>query len=109
MLAREQRSVPESDATPALESTRPDEPSTKGEAQGQAWRLRGGTAVLALLRHAYASMLATDLALPATTLARLTGHADAGFTLRVYARDGRDEAAVVGDVLLRAARAGIGA
>jgi integrase len=62
-----------------------------------------------LLRHAYASMLATDLALPATTLARLTGHADAGFTLRVYARDGRDEAAVVGDVLLRAAGAGIGA
>ena len=45
------------------------------------------------LRHSFASMLATDLELPATTLARLTGHADAGFTLRVYARDGRDEAA----------------
>ncbi len=44
------------------------------------------------LRHSFASMLATDLELPATTLARLTGHADAGFTLRVYARDGRDEA-----------------
>ena len=27
------------------------------------------------LRHSYASMLATDLDLPATTLARLTGHA----------------------------------
>ena len=43
------------------------------------------------LRHSYASILATDLELPATTLARLTGHADAGFTLRVYARDRRDE------------------
>ena len=61
------------------------------------------------LRHSYASMLATDLELPATTLARLTGHTDAGFTLRVYARDGRDEAAVVEDVLARAAGAGIGA
>ena len=60
------------------------------------------------LRHSFASLLATDLELPATTLARLTGHADAGFTLRVYARDGRDAAAVVGDVLARAARAGIG-
>jgi integrase len=57
------------------------------------------------LRHSFASMLATDLELPATTLARLTGHADAGFTLRVYARDGRDEAAVVEDVLGRAAAA----
>jgi hypothetical protein len=53
-------------------------------------------------------MLATNLELPATTLARLTGHADAGFTLRVYARDGRDEAAVVGDVLARASAANIG-
>jgi hypothetical protein len=35
------------------------------------------------------AMLATDLELPATTHARLTGHADAGFTLRVYARDER--------------------
>lgn len=53
-------------------------------------------------------MLATDLELPATTLARLTGHADAGFTLRVYARDGREEATVVEDVLARASEAGIG-
>ena len=30
------------------------------------------------LRDSYASILATDLELPATTLARLTGHADAG-------------------------------
>ena len=37
----------------------------------------------------------------------LTGHADAGFTLRVYARDGRDEATVVEDVLARASAAGI--
>jgi integrase len=60
------------------------------------------------LRHSWASMLATDLELPATTLARLTGHADAGFTLKVYARDARDEAAVVEDVLARASGAGIG-
>ena len=61
------------------------------------------------LRHSFASMLATDLELPATTLARLTGHSDAGFTLRVYARDGRDESAVVEEVLGRAATAGVGA
>jgi integrase len=59
------------------------------------------------LRHSFASMLATDLELPATTLARLTGHADAGFTLRVYARDSRDDAALVEDVLARANGAGI--
>jgi hypothetical protein len=51
------------------------------------------------LRHSFASMLATDLELPATTLALLTGHADAGFTLKVYARDGRDETTVVEAVL----------
>jgi integrase len=60
------------------------------------------------LRHSFASLLATDLELPATTLARLTGHADAGFILRVYARDRRDDAAVTADVLLRAAGAGVG-
>jgi len=54
-------------------------------------------------------MLATDLELPATTLARLTGHADAGFTLRVYARDERKSDAVVKDVLARASGAGVGA
>jgi integrase len=60
------------------------------------------------LRHSFASLLATDLELPATTLARLTGHSDAGFTLRVYARDSRDEAAVTADVLARAAGVGVG-
>lgn len=60
------------------------------------------------LRHSFASLLATDLELPATTLARLTGHTDAGFTLRVYARDRRDETAVVSDVLARASGAGVG-
>ena len=60
------------------------------------------------LRHSFASMLATDLQMPATTLARLTGHTDAGFTLKVYARDSRDDAAVVEDVLARAAGARIG-
>ena len=59
------------------------------------------------LRHSFASMLATDLELPATTLARLTGHADAGFTLKTYARDSRDAAAMVDDVLKRATGAGI--
>jgi integrase len=49
-----------------------------------------------------------DLELPATTLAQLVGHADAGFTLSVYARDGRDTSTVVADVLERAARAGVG-
>ena len=61
------------------------------------------------LRHSFASMLATDLELPATTLARLTGHADAGFTLKVYARDERTPQTVVADVLARAAGAGVGA
>ena len=72
-------------------------------------RLDGGAERLSWhpLRHSFASLLATDLALPATTLARLTGHSDAGFTLKVYARDGRDEAAVVDDVLSRAAGAGV--
>lgn len=59
------------------------------------------------LRHSFASMLATDLELPATTLARLTGHADAGFTLRVYARDKRSDAAIVEQVLARAAEGGV--
>jgi integrase len=61
------------------------------------------------LRHSFASMLATDLELPVTTLAELVGHADAGFTLKVYARDGRDERAMVADVLSRAIGAGVGA
>jgi integrase len=60
------------------------------------------------LRHSFASLLATDLELPPTTLADLIGHADAGFTLRVYARDTRDTAAVVSDVLARANEAGVG-
>lgn len=60
------------------------------------------------LRHSFASLLATNLELPATTLARIVGHADAGFSLRVYAKDARDESAVVSDVLQRAAAAQIG-
>lgn len=59
------------------------------------------------LRHSFASLLATDLQLPPTTLAQLIGHANAGCTLRVYARDTRDPAAVVADVLARAAGAGV--
>jgi integrase len=60
------------------------------------------------LRHSCASLMATDLELPATTLAALIGHSDASFTMRVYAKDSRDTAAVVEDVLARAASAGIG-
>jgi integrase len=59
------------------------------------------------LRHSYASALATS-GLAATTLARITGHSDPGFTYRVYARDARDDAAVTADVLARAASAGFG-
>jgi integrase len=59
------------------------------------------------LRHSCASAHATG-GLAATTLARITGHSDPGFTYRVYARDGRDEAAVVADVLDRAEKAGFG-
>lgn len=75
-----------------------------------AAKLSGGDERLSWhsLRHSFASMLATDLELPATTLARLTGHADAGFTLKVYARDERKPETVVSDVLARAANAGVG-
>jgi integrase len=59
------------------------------------------------LRHSWASALATS-GLPATTLARLAGHADAGFTLRVYASDPRDDEAVAASVLALAEEAGFG-
>jgi integrase len=59
------------------------------------------------LRHSWASALATG-GLAATTLARVTGHSDPGFTYRVYARDARDDAALVADVLARAEGAGFG-
>ena len=52
--------------------------------------------------------MATRLAHAAATRRVEVGHADAGFTLRVYARDARDTAAVVEDVLARAATAAIG-
>jgi len=61
------------------------------------------------LRHAFASLCATDLDLPATTLARLIGHTNAGYTLKVYARDGRSDATVAKDVHDRARSAGLGA
>ena len=43
----------------------------------------------------------------ASAMAKIVGHADAGFTLRLYAKDGRDDAALTADVLDRAARAGV--
>jgi integrase len=57
------------------------------------------------LRHSCLSALATG-GLAATTLAEIAGHTDPSFTLRVYARDGRDPAELVADVLDRAAGAG---
>jgi hypothetical protein len=45
---------------------------------------------------------------PATTLAQLVGHADPGFTMKAYARDAREPAAVAKDVLARAAGSGVG-
>jgi hypothetical protein len=77
-------------------------PAMPGPTAGIPRSAIASTAVLS-----FASMLATDLELPATTLAQLVGHADAGFTLKVYARDGRDTATVVSDVLDHAERAGI--
>jgi integrase len=55
------------------------------------------------LRHSFASYLVTELELAPTTAAEILGHADPSTTLRLYARDARDEAAVVTDVLARAA------
>ena len=53
------------------------------------------------LRHSFGSYLATELELPATTVARIMGHADAGFTLRAYARDARSDVDLTADVLAR--------
>ena len=61
------------------------------------------------LRHSAGSILATELNLPITSVARILGHKDASFTLRCYARDARDDATVVSDVLARSADSGIGA
>jgi hypothetical protein len=47
------------------------------------------------------------LEVPSTTLARIIGHADAGFTLKLYARDARNDATIAADMLARAKRAGI--
>lgn len=53
------------------------------------------------LRHSFGSYLATELELPPTTVARIMGHADAGFTMRVYATDARSVADLTADVLAR--------
>jgi integrase len=60
------------------------------------------------LRHSYLSLIATDLEVAGTTLARVAGNTDAGFTMRVYARDARSTEALVSDVLGRARNAGVG-
>ena len=59
------------------------------------------------LRYAFASAMATELQVASTTLAKIVGHEYAGFTLRLYAKDARDDAALTADVLDRAARAGV--
>jgi integrase len=60
------------------------------------------------LRHSFLSIAATTLDLPDTTLARIAGHANPAITMRLYARDRRDQGAVNEDVLSRAAVAGFG-
>jgi integrase len=57
-------------------------------------------------RHTFVSLAATNLDVPDTTLARLAGHANAAVTMRLYARDRRDQAEMNRDVLARAAQAG---
>jgi hypothetical protein len=54
------------------------------------------------------SIAATDMGLPATTLAAIAGHADPATTFRLYARDARDPETMVAHVLKRAAGAGVG-
>lgn len=79
-----------------------DDAKTAAKLEGTEGRLS-----MHSLRHSWASALATGGLAP-TTLARITGHSDPGFTYRVYARDARDDAALVADVLDRAAGAGFG-
>ncbi len=61
------------------------------------------------LRHSFLSLAATTLDVPDTTLARLAGHANPAVTMRLYARDRRNQEQVNDDVLARAAAAGFGA
>jgi integrase len=61
------------------------------------------------LRHSFLSHAATMLDVPDTTLARMAGHANPAITMRLYARDRRDQEKVNEDVLARAAAAGFGA
>jgi hypothetical protein len=51
-------------------------------------------------------VLATSGLAP-TTLSRIVGHSDAGFTLKTYARDARSNEAVAEAVLASAAEAGL--
>jgi integrase len=59
------------------------------------------------LRYAFASALATEIEVAATTLARVAGHTDPAFTLKLYAKDARNDATLGADVLKRAAHAGV--
>ena len=52
------------------------------------------------------SYIVTELEVAPTTAAEILGHADPSTTLRLYARDARDDATVVEDVLARVAGAG---
>jgi integrase len=61
------------------------------------------------LRHSFLSHAATTMEVPDTTLARIAGHANPAVTMRLHARDRRDQERVNEDVLARAAAAGFGA
>jgi integrase len=52
------------------------------------------------LRHSFLSHAATMLDVPDTTLARMAGHANPAITMRLYARDRRDQERVNEDFWL---------
>ena len=91
--------VQERNAWRALERAKRRAGLGVGEDERRSWHV---------LRHSCGSFLTTELGLPPTTVARIMGHTDPAFTLRVYARDVRDEQAVTADLLRRAAEAGVG-
>jgi integrase len=60
------------------------------------------------LRHSAGSVWISELGLPITTVSEMLGHSNPSFTLKCYGHESRDPAAVVEDVLQRAAAAKIG-
>jgi integrase len=70
---------------------------------GRAWTAPRA-ALVAQPPPSFGSYLTTELELPPTSVARLMGHGDAGFTLRAYARDARSVADLTADVLATASQ-----